>query len=189
MECRRRRLENFPAAIKRTSPILSAVVCAEWLGAASPAGCRLGSGQRTGRHRLAACVPRVVLRSWAVRRTGEITGASGSGLALKKIDPQQPTVERRAVGGPLFVAAVHAKNGARGAHLGIEIVEIMQDQGFAKHGQLRRAEFVLAVMADQKVLDQSLQVGRKSFDRVHLLGDLLELENDVPEQLALGRCN
>ena len=51
---------------------------------------------------------------------------------------------------------------AHALHLGIEIVEIVQHERFRKHGQLGRAEFVLAVMADDEVLDQGLELSRES---------------------------
>ena len=50
----------------------------------------------------------------------------------------------------------------------------MQYQRLAKQGQLRRAEFILAVVTDQQVLHQSLVVARKTFDAFHPLSHLLE---------------
>src|SRR5205823_13141697 len=70
--------------------------------------------------------------------------------------------------------------------LGIEIVEIVEDESFADHGKLGRAEFVLAVMADEKMLDDGLQVGGKAFDGVHGLRNRFKLHHDVAEELAFN---
>jgi hypothetical protein len=41
----------------------------------------------------------------------------------------------------------------------------MQQERFGKHGQLGRAEFVLAVVADDEMLEKSLEFGRKVGDQ------------------------
>ncbi len=60
----------------------------------------------------------------------------------------------------------------------------MEHKGFADHGELGGAEFVLAMMADEKMLNDDLQIRRKSFDGVHGLGNRFQFHNDVAEELA-----
>ncbi len=62
----------------------------------------------------------------------------------------------------------------------------MQHESFGEHGQLGRAEIVLAVMADDEVLDHDLEfVGEAG-----LQGELglqhFQFDDHVAEQLALG---
>src|SRR6266581_8751191 len=66
------------------------------------------------------------------------------------------------VGGPLGFAGIEREGGADGCELGVEVVEIVEDKGFADHGELRRAELVLPVMADQKMLHDRFQVRGKT---------------------------
>ena len=71
---------------------------------------------------------------------------------------QQRPAQRWIVAGPgTFRFASALKLRPHGLHLRIEIVEIVQHERFREHGQLGRAEIVLAVVADDEVLDQRLQ--------------------------------
>src|SRR5712692_11713641 len=87
------------------------------------------------------------------------------------IEAEEFAAEGAAVGGPLGFAGIERHRGAGGGEFRIEVVEIMEDEGFADHGELRRAEFVLPVMADEKMLDDSFQVRWKTFDGVHGFGN------------------
>src|SRR6266851_3158508 len=83
------------------------------------------------------------------------------------IEAEEFAAEGAAVGGPLGFAGVDGKGGAHGGEFRIEVVHIVEDQGFADHGELGRAKLVLAVMADEKMLDDGLQVGRAAFNGAH----------------------
>src|SRR5713101_6833834 len=100
------------------------------------------------------------------------------------IEAEEFAAEGAAVGGPLGFAAIDGEGRADGGELGIQIVHVVEGHGFADHGELWRAEFVLAVMADEKMLDDGLQVRRKTFDGIHGLGDGFEFHHDVAEELA-----
>src|SRR5579864_1226710 len=66
--------------------------------------------------------------------------------------------QRGVVAGPGTVEAGFTfEVGAHGFHLGIEVVEIVEHERLREHGQLWRTEVVLAVMADDEVLDQSFE--------------------------------
>src|SRR5258708_18827897 len=69
------------------------------------------------------------------------------------IAAEEFSAEGAAVGGPLGFAAIDREGRADGGELGIQIVHVVEGHGFADHGELGRAEFVLAVMADEKMLD------------------------------------
>ena len=75
----------------------------------------------------------------------------------ERVELEEFAAEGAAVAGPLVVAGGRGERDADGGELGIEIVEVVEDHRFANHRQLRRAEFVLAVMADQQVLHDGLQ--------------------------------
>src|SRR5579862_729128 len=60
----------------------------------------------------------------------------------------------------------------------------MEQQRFRKHRQLRRAEFILTVMADDQVLDQRLQLRRKIWLGRKLLLQHLQLYDHVAQKLA-----
>src|SRR5580704_8328092 len=65
---------------------------------------------------------------------------------------------------PIPFSLIGIERGADRAHLGIEVVQIMQQQGFAEHGKLRRTKFILPVMGNQYVLHKGFQRGRKSLN-------------------------
>src|SRR6266849_904250 len=72
----------------------------------------------------------------------ELLRHSGSRRAFALVPPvtlyaQQPPLERRVPGAPFAFALLGSKRGADGSHFGIEIVQIMQQDGFAEHRQLR----------------------------------------------------
>src|SRR6266849_10574 len=80
------------------------------------------------------------------------------------VEAEEFAAEGAGVGGPLRFAGIERQRGAHGGNLGVEIVEVVEHKRFADHGKFRRAEFVLAVMTDEKMLDDGFQVGRKTFD-------------------------
>src|ERR1700674_5043394 len=102
------------------------------------------------------------------------------------IELQEAAPQRGAVGGPFVFAGCSGERGADGGKFGIQIVEVMKDHGFANHRKFWRAEFVLAVMADQNMLHHGFQRRRKSIDGVDGVGDGLELHHDVAEELTFG---
>ena len=63
----------------------------------------------------------------------------------------------------------------------------MQHQSFWKHGQLGRAEFILAVMADDEMFEHRLQRLRKARDERNLGLQHFQLNHHMSEKLALGR--
>ena len=79
-----------------------------------------------------------------------------------KDSPFQSAIIRR----PIAFALVGIERRPDRGHLGIQVVQIMQHQGFAEHRKLRRTKFILPVMSDQHVLHERLQRGRKSVDGV-----------------------
>ncbi len=76
------------------------------------------------------------------------------------------------------------EGGADGGHFGVEVVHVMEDEGFADHGEFGRAELVFAVVADEDVLDYRFQVGGKADDGVHSVGYGFQFHDDVAEELA-----
>src|SRR5712692_2488875 len=105
--------------------------------------------------------------------------------APEQINAEESPLQRRTICRPVAFARGRSQGGTDRAHLGIQIVQIVKHQGFAEHGKLGRTKFVLPVMADEHVLNQRLQVPGKSRNRIHFFRDLLVLDQDVPEQLAL----
>src|SRR5712671_6405601 len=71
-----------------------------------------------------------------------------TGFLEELVEAEEFAAEGAGVGRPLGFAGVDGEGGAGGGEFRIEIVEIVEDEGFADHGELGRAEFVLAVMAD-----------------------------------------
>src|SRR5260221_328222 len=71
-------------------------------------------------------------------------------------------LERKVVAGEVPVdLAVLLDERAHALHLGIHVVEIVEQQRLGKLGQFGRAELVLAVVADDHVLDQRAEPRRK----------------------------
>ena len=92
----------------------------------------------------------------------------------------------------LAVAQGHLQRGLalemrpHGLHLGVEVVEVVQQDGLTEHGELRRAELVLAVMTDDEVLDQSLQFAGKVRNLRNFGVHHFQLDHHVSKQLAAG---
>ncbi len=70
---------------------------------------------------------------------------SGKESIGAKDAPFQRAIECR----PIPFSLIGFERGADGGHLGIEIVQIMQQQSFAKHRKLGRAEFVFPVVRNR----------------------------------------
>src|SRR5260370_38960607 len=102
----------------------------------------------------------------------------------KSVEAEEFAAEGAAVGGPLGFAGVDGEGGADGGELGIEVVHVVEGHRFANHGELGRAEFVLAVMADEEMLDDGFQIGGGNFDCVPCFGNGFEFPHDVAEELA-----
>src|SRR6266581_438 len=102
------------------------------------------------------------------------------------VEAEEFAAQGAGVGGPLGFAGIEREGGADGCELGVEVVEIVEDKGFADHGELRRAELVLPVMADQKMLHDRFQVRGKTLDGVHGFRNGFEFHHDVAEELAFN---
>src|SRR6266700_3629254 len=100
------------------------------------------------------------------------------------VEAEEFAAKGAAVGGPFGFAGIEGESGAGGGEFRIEVVHVVEGQGFADHGELRRAEFVLAVMADVKMLDDGLQVGGKTLNGVHGFRNGFQFHHDVAEELA-----
>src|SRR6266403_4408260 len=111
-------------------------------------------------------------------------GRSAARNLEELIETEEFAAQGAGVGGPLRVAGIDGEGGADGGELGIEVVHVVEGHGFADHGELWRAKFVLAVMADEEMLDDGFQVGRETLDGVHGFGDSFEFHHDVAEELA-----
>jgi len=66
------------------------------------------------------------------------------------------------------------------------VVRDIEDDGLADHGKLGVAERVLAVMADEEMLDDGFQLCGETFMAVHGLRNGLEYPHDVAEELAFN---
>ncbi len=100
------------------------------------------------------------------------------------VQAEEFAAEGATVGGPLGFAGVDGESGADGSEFGIEVVHVMEGHGLANHGELGRAEFVLAVMADEHMLDNGFQIWREIFNGVHGFRNGFQLDDDVTEELA-----
>ena len=72
------------------------------------------------------------------------------------VEAEEFAAEGGAVGGPLVFAGAAGHGGADGGDFGVAIVHVVEDHVFANHGELGSAEFVLAVIADEQILDDEL---------------------------------
>ena len=77
------------------------------------------------------------------------------------------------------------KFAAHDVHLGVKIVEVVEQNRFGNHRQLRRTELQFAMMAQDHVLDQHAERRRKVRQRRQLLLDHRDANGDVPYQLPL----
>jgi len=100
------------------------------------------------------------------------------------IEAEEFAAEGGRIGGPIGFAGVEREGGAGSSKLGIEIVEIVEDEGLADHGELGGAEFVLAVMADKEMLDDGFEFWRETFDGVHGFINGFKFHDDVAEELS-----
>src|SRR3954453_6553622 len=95
---------------------------------------------------------------------------SQPGVGARQLQAGSPLVQSPAQalleGSPARVAAgVVADLAAEGVDLGVEVVQVMEGDGLERHRQLRAAELVRAVMADDHVLEPEQQVGREGLAR------------------------
>ena len=60
----------------------------------------------------------------------------------------------------------------------------MQHQGLREHGKFGRSKLIFAVMTDDEVLEQCLQLIRKTLDLSNLGLEHFQFDNHVTEQLA-----
>jgi hypothetical protein len=92
--------------------------------------------------------------------------------------------------GPVAVAAdVFLQNLGDAVELGVEVVEEMEGDGLKGHGEFGAAEFILAVMADDEVLEPQQQFRREFFlGESFGLGDFVfdgaDDHDDVADELA-----
>src|SRR5260370_32031657 len=78
-------------------------------------------------------------------RVGHVFFRFGTSGLQELVEAEEFAAEGAAVGGPLGFAGIQRESGAGGCELRIEVVEIVEDERFTNHRQLRRAKFVLAV--------------------------------------------
>ena len=105
----------------------------------------------------------------------------------KLLRVQQRTRQRGVVSGPGRIQlGIALELRPHGFHLGIQIVQIVQHQRLGEHRQFGRAELVLAVMADDEVLDQYLELRRKVGNLRQLGVQQFQVDDQVAEQLPLG---
>src|SRR5260370_23472902 len=91
-----------------------------------------------------------------------------------------------AVSGPGVCGGRNGEGGADSRDFGVEVVHVVENKGFANHGEVRRAKFVFAVVRDEDVLDDGFEFGGKASHGIHGLGDGVEFHDDVAEELTLG---
>src|SRR5579884_3380798 len=90
------------------------------------------------------------------------------------VQTQQGALEGRDAGGPFRIGCGCAQHRAHRTQLGVEVIEEVEHQGFAKQWWPRRAELQPAVMADDEMLDHARQSRREPRLRLHrLLGHIL----------------
>ena len=103
---------------------------------------------------------------------------------------QSHAFERMAVGGEeAFGERLLFDEGAHAFHLGIEVVEVMEKESLGEDGYLGRAEFQMAVMAEDHVLDEVPQLDGELRQSLQLLRQHTDGDGDVAEQLTFGRCS
>ncbi len=66
-------------------------------------------------------------------------GGSGSRGLEEFVELEEFAAEGVAVGGPFVIAGSGGEGDADGGELGVEIVEIVEDHGFANHDAARRS--------------------------------------------------
>src|ERR1700730_14324204 len=74
--------------------------------------------------------------------------------------------------------------GAHALHFRIEIIEVVQHERLGEHGQLRRSKLVFAVMTDDEVLEQGLQLIGEIRNQSDFSLQHFKLNDHVAEKLA-----
>jgi hypothetical protein len=64
-------------------------------------------------------------------------------------------------------------------HLGVEIVDVMQQQRFGKHRNFGRSELEFSVMTDDQVFDQHAKLGREIGEALQFIVQEAQADNDV----------
>lgn len=103
--------------------------------------------------------------------------------------------ERRDIGGPLLARGRLIDQLPNLLETGVQFVQGMQNHGFCQHGLTEGALLDLAVMGDDKVLQQGLERQRKMFKPSHVPFEDLETQGHMTDELpasavaqAPGRC-
>src|SRR5580698_3142853 len=123
--------------------------------------------------------------AFSFKRRRVIRRRSG-GLRSKKLGAvQQGASERGVVAAPgALQVGLALEVGAHGLHFGVQVVHVMQQERFREHGQLGGAKLILAMVADDEVLEQRLELGRKVRNQRKFRLQHLEFNDHVAEKLA-----
>src|SRR5215475_12846125 len=104
----------------------------------------------------------------------------GEGEILQEFfKAEEFAAQRAGVGRPFRFPRFEGKRGARGGQLRINVIQVMKNQRFANHRQLRGTKFILAVVTNEKMLDHSFQIRRETFDSVHSSGNGFNFHHNV----------
>ena len=105
----------------------------------------------------------------------------------KLLGVDKRAAEGGVVAGPRAIETGFAlEMGAHGFHFGVEVIEIVQHQGFREHRQFGRAEVVLAVVTDDEVLDHRLEFVRESGLESELGLQHFQFNDHVAKKLTPG---
>src|SRR5712671_6380591 len=98
-------------------------------------------------------------------RLVNLLGLAGNRGGLEEfVELEESAAKSGAIGGPFVVARGTGQSYADSGQLGVEVVEVVEDHGFANHGQFGGAEFILAVMANEQMLHDGFQRDGKAGD-------------------------
>src|SRR5712672_4259010 len=76
-------------------------------------------------------------------RLVNLLGLAGDRGGLEEfVQLEESAAESGAIGGPFVVARGTGQSYADSGQLGVEVVEIVENHGFANHGELRGTEFI-----------------------------------------------
>src|SRR5260370_41995679 len=89
-----------------------------------------------------------------------------------------------AVSGPVVFGGRNGEGGADSRDFGVEVVHVVENKGFANHGEFRRAKFVFAVVRDEDVLDDGFEFGGKSSRGIQGVVDGVEFQDEVAEAVT-----
>jgi hypothetical protein len=78
---------------------------------------------------------------------GHVFFRFGTSGLQELVEAKEFTADGAEVGGPLGFAGLEREGGSNGGEFGIKIVKVVEDEGFADHGEFWRTEFVLATKA------------------------------------------